>query len=249
MNKEKVENKKKRIARNAVAICIVILSTFLLSSFTIAAPTGPNGINITANETKATSAAQMINISGGIISKINITASVQNPHWKAFVGWIDGRFTLDDSAGSTIYDWTLSSIGGEVYATRTSSTPDWTNIGCASAAQIEAEDTELVHTGEDNITSTFTDDSNTETFVVAGTNILAGTCAATNTYVGGTKTADFEEVILYDATNSDIIFTTILEEDVTGYDGNDYDFQMLIPENGSETWSGSTAYYLYVELS
>jgi hypothetical protein len=239
--------KQKETKTKIAIVATLLFLTIFFTSFVIATPTGPSDINVTANETKATTAGQMINISGGIISKINITASVQNPHWKAFVGWIDGKFTLDDSSGSTIYDWTLTTVGGEVYATRASGIANWGTISCADATEITAEDTALDHAGEDNITSTFTPASNAQTFVVAGTTIPAGTCSATNTYVGGAKTAVFEEVILHDT--SDIIFATILEEDEEGFDGTDYDFQMLVPENANSSWTSSTAYYLYVELS
>jgi hypothetical protein len=51
---------------------------------------------------------------------------------------------------------------------------------------------------------------------------------------------------LYDSTS--IIYATILENDLAGYDGQTYDFQMLVPENGSQGFTGATAYYLYVEL-
>lgn len=243
-----MEKQTKIITEKTIVLTILLLNTLLFSSLAIATPTGPSAINITDNETKVTTAGQIVNISGGIISKINITASMQNPHWKAFVGWIDGKFTLDDSSGSTIYDWTLSSIGGEVYATRASGTAGWETISCANATEITAEDTALNHTGEDNITSTFTASSNVNTFVVAGTTISAGACSATNTYINNqTQATKFEEVILHDET--DIIFATVLEEDEPGYDGSDYDFQMLVPEVALETWASSTAYYLYVELS
>lgn len=244
---ETMTKKEETKTEITIVATLLFLTIILLASTAIAIPTGPSSINVTANETKTTTAGQIINISGGIISKINITASVQNPHWKAFVGWIDGKFTLDDSSGSTIYDWTLTTVGGEVYATRASGIANWATISCADATEITAEDVALDHVGEDNISSTFTPASNAQPFVVAGTTISAGTCSATNTYVGGIKTAVFEEVILHDT--SDIIFATILEEDETGFDGNDYDFQMLVPENANSSWTSSTAYYLYVELS
>lgn len=244
-----MEKQKPTKTENHIVFTILFFSILFLTSQTLATPTGPSNINITANETKSLTTGQEINISGGIISKVNITASVQNPHWKAFVGWIDGKFTLDDSSGSTIYDWTLSSVGGEVYATRQSGAIEWGTLTCATTAEIEAEDTALSHTGEDNINSTFTPANNSQTFVAAGTTIAANDCSSTNTYVNsGDQDTVFEEVILHDET--DIIFATILEDDVIGYDGSTaYDFQMLVPEVGSETWSSSTAYYLYVELS
>jgi hypothetical protein len=243
-----MKKQQKTTSEKTIVFTILLFSALFLSSLVIATPTGPSNINVTSNETKTSTAGQMVNISGGYISKLNITASVQNPHWKAFVGWIDGKFTLDDASGSTLYDWTLSTIGGEVYATRASGVANWGTISCADATEITAEDTSLNHTAEDNITSTFTSASNSATFVVAGTTITAGACSAINTYVNNvTQATKFEEVILHDT--SDIIYATILEEDETGYDGSAYDFQMLVPEVALETWTGSTAYYLYVELS
>lgn len=243
-----MEKQKENIFKREALIALSLISlTFLLFSFVVATPTGPDSINITSNTTKATTPGQIVNISGGYVSKLNITASVQNPHWKAFAGWINGKFTLDDSSGSTIYDWSLTSVGGEVYATRKSSTVTWGSIGCANAGNIDAEDTALEQSGEDNITATFSG-LNSQTFVVAGTPITAASCSAINTYVNNaSQSSSFEEVILYDSSN--LVFATILEADATGYDGNTYDFQMIVPENGNETWTGATAYYLYVELS
>lgn len=239
---------QKTTTEKTIVLTMLLFTIILFTSLVIATPTGPSTINITANETKAPTAGSMVNISGGIISKMNITATVQNPHWKAFLGWIDGKFTLDDSSGSTIYDWTLSSISGEIYATRAAGVANWGTVSCANATEITAEDIALNHTGGDNITSTFTASSNIATFVVAGTTISAGTCSATNTYTDiGPVGTEFEEVILHDTTN--IIYATILEDNQTGYDGAGYDFQMIVPEVAEDTWSGSTAYYLYVELS
>ena len=243
------KNQNQKLEERLIVFTLLLLCLTLSSIFVMATPTGPSSINITANETGTTTAAEMVNISGGYISTINITASTQNPHWKAFVGWIDGKFTLDDSSGSTIYDWTLSTVSGEVYATRESTAVEWTTVNCANETHITTEDTALEHTGEDDINATFSG-NNSNTFVVAGTTIAAQNCSAINTYVDNeSQTSTFEEAILYDSTGSDLIFATILEEDEDGFDENDYDFQMIVPENGNETFAGATAYYLYVELS
>ena len=243
MRKEKQRNG----IEGALLAGLLISSLFILSGIALATPTGPSSINITSNTTKAAAAGYKVNISGGYIAKLNITATAQNPHWKAFVGWVNGKFTLDDSTGSTIYDWTLSSVSGEVYATRASSTPAWSSIGCATAANISNEDTALSQTNaDDNITATFSS-TNSDTFVVAGTSITAGSCKATSTYTNNVSAgAIYEESILSDNTN--LIFVNVIESG-TGYDGGTYDFQMIVPDNGSATWTGAIAYYIYLELS
>ena len=244
------ERHRKGMKANLLVVSLLFVLLAILAPLVAAAPVAPDAINVTANETKGAVANKFVNISGGYIATLNLTAAVQNPRWKGFVGWIDGRFTLQDASGSTLYDWTLASITGEIYATRASGTITWANIGCADTANVTAEDTAMEHNSSvsDSINSTFTYNGNAKTFVTAGNTITAGTCYATNTYVNNaTQALRFEEVILSDYTN--IVFTTVLEQDQTGFDGNAYDFQMIVPENGNETFTSKTAYYLYVELS
>ena len=77
--------------------------------------------------------------------------------------------------------------------------------------------------------------------------IAANQCPTLNTYINNvSQDTDFEEMALYDSTS--IIYATILENDLAGYDGQTYDFQMLVPENGSQGFTGATPYYIYVEL-
>lgn len=235
-------------AELVMALGVLFSFIIIFAPVVLATPTGPDSIVSIANETRAVTGGVGFNISGGYISTFNLTASVQNPHWKAFVGNVTGVFTLDDSSGSTIYDWTLSSISGEVYATRFSGTVTWASANCSNQTHINYEDNQLWHDGEDNISSTF-DGTNSATFVVAGNSILAGYCRATNTYVNNaSQGAQFEEVVLHDFANH-TVFATILEPNEVGFDGGLYDFQMIVPENGSETWTGQTVYYIYVELS
>ena len=228
-------------------VMLVFVLLIGVLGFVAAAPVGPDFLNITENSSwSGSTGGAEINISGGIISSINVSATMQNSKWKAFVGWVDGKFTLDDASDSSIYDWSLSSIGGQVYTTRASGSITWASIACASAGEIVAEDTALVHIGEDNISSSFSS-VNTGTYVVSGVSIGVGDCSSANSYVSNeSQSASFEEFILYDTSN--IVFATEIEDAVAGYDGADYDFQMIVPENASESFSGSTAYYLYVEI-
>mgnify|MGYP000698084768 CR=1 FL=1 len=228
-------------------IIFVFVLLMGLIGFVEALPSGPDAINITSNETSTGSTSgSIVNISGGYVANLNVTATVQNPHWKGFVGWIDGMFTLDDASGSSVYDWSLSSVSGEIYASRNASSVNWTGIGCASAAEIDVEDGLLDHTKEDNISSTFSG-LNSETYVIAGVQIAAGDCFAANSYINNvSQSGNFEEIVLHDSSN--VLFAAEIENAVVGYDGVGYDFQMIVPENGNETFTGVSAYYLYVEI-
>ncbi|MBR9706411.1 hypothetical protein GOV14_05225 [Candidatus Pacearchaeota archaeon] len=233
-------------------VVLVILFSMLVLIFIMgvyaADPTAPDSINVTANETKGTGTGGLkINISGGYIATMNISATIQNPRWKAFVGWVSGSFTLDDSGGSTIYDWSLATITGRVYATRNSTSVAWSSINCSNITYLETENSNMDHTSnDDNITKTFENRTH-NSFWVGSTFILANTCPTVKTYVNGVvQFADFHETALYDGYNH--VYATILEDNATGYDGAGYDFQLLVPENGAPNFTSSTSYYLYVEI-
>jgi hypothetical protein len=239
--------------KNVALLSLIILAlglTALLISFAGAAsePTGPTSVVNLGNTTKNASSAYVFNISGGYIATLNMSATIQNPRWKAFVGWITGKFTLSDANGSTIFDWTLSTTNGRIYATRNSSTISWTSINCSNVTFLEQENYRLNHTNrDDNITATF-DDTSHNPFWVGSKYIAASTCPTLNTYVNNVTSSKFEEMALYDyVTNT--VYATILEQDEVGYNGLNYDFQMLVPENGAASFEGSTAYYLYVEIT
>lgn len=230
-------------------LLVGVLFSILLLGFVIAAdPVYPDTIAYGDNETKNASSALTVNVSGGVISNFNLSATVQNPRWKAFVGQVIGQFTLADSDGSSIYDWTLATVTGRVYATRKTTSVTWAGIGCANVANLESENTALTFSNvDDNITSTFntTAGATHDTFNVGSETIAANTCPTLNTKVNsGLQDNFFEEMVLHDGSN--LVFATILEEDQTGYNGENYDFQMIVPEN--ESSASNTIYYLYVEL-
>lgn len=233
-----------------VAIFIVVLFSIALTLNIVMAanPEGPEVINVTANETKQTTQSKKINISGGRIATLNLTASQQNERWKAFVGWVNGEYTLDDAGGSTIYDWSFEVTKGRVYATKDSATIQWASIGCANTSILESENQEMNHNNTgDNITATF-DDSTHNSFYVGDTFISSSSCPTLNTYENSNpQDSKFEEMALYDK-NNHVVYATIMEDEEVGFDGSNYDFQMIVPEDGSTDFSGSTAYYLYVEL-
>ena len=87
-------------------------------------------------------------------------------------------------------------------------------------------------------------------FWTATTEFISDECNQTLlTYVNGTiqnESTLFQEILLWDGSN--MVYTTLIESNIQGFDLNVYDFQMLVPEKG---WAGpvtSTNYYFYVEL-
>ena len=252
-------NKKTEIRRRNLTIITWMIVTVLIISFTIGEPVGPS-IQYKGDETSASSgtatAETNSSAQGGDIITLILTARQQTSAWKAYVGNVSGTLVLEDSANYSIYEWSLSSLTGEVYATRTSSSVTWANVECANITHVEAEMVEMHHnftnTRDDAINATFDDEANDHWGFDAGsTPIGANTCDySINPYINdSTQTVDqFEEVLLYDG-SANLIYVAEIEDNRFGYHTNStYDFQMLVAENGSASVS-QTDYYFYVELS
>ncbi len=191
---------------------------------------------------------------GGSITTMELNMTAQNLKWKAFVGNVSGKLTLADSYNYSVYDWTLSTVLGEVYATRSSTAVSWGSINCSNETHMYNEEVALSHTSnpDDNITATFNVKNHEEVYI-GSIKINTDQCYSIHTNVNNeSQDSDFEEIILYDGTdhsNGDIVYATILEQDLAGYNNNQFDFQMIVPENGAPTWTSSTPYYFYVELT
>jgi hypothetical protein len=214
-------------------------------------PAGPD-LLYNYTETPTPLPALMMNTSGGTITTMNLFGITQNPHWKAYVGNVSGKLTLQDASSYTIYDWAISKVSGEVYATRNSVTPAWTNIRCANSSELSAEETffNMSSGDDDSISKTFNSTTH-KSFFVGTKPISSSTCFSTYTYIQNqsqspSEEAKFQEIILSDGTG--IIFATLLENKSVGFNNQTYDFQMLLPE--SKTLSApNTAYYFYLELT
>ncbi len=191
--------------RILIALSIALFMTLLMIGLVSAAfpmPTSPDSmVNTTMDGPIATGGFSQ-NTTGGTITVVNINATTQNPHWKAYVGNISGKLALQDASSNAVYDWNVTSMEGEIYATRKSSIVDWENIVCASGAHVTAEETALNMTtsNPDSIVNTFDSMSHAE-FYAGLTHVNANSCNSTNLYVNSQSSADFEEVLLYVATS------------------------------------------------
>lgn len=240
--------------RKYLFVVLIVLLLFLINlGILFATPVGPSIVS-NSSETGPIRNSAMINTTGGSITTIDLNATTQNIRWKAYVGNVSGTLTLDDGVNNTVFDWTLGAVVGEVYATRMSDTVQWTNINCSNMSHIVNEEIAINHTNNpnDNISTTF-DTKTHDTLYIGTRTIAANSCYSIHTYVNDTNQSQyFEEVLLYDGTSiddGDLIYATMIEQDVYGFDGNTYDFQMIVPENGLYSWTSSIAYYFYVELT
>ncbi len=242
--------------RNAFTAALALL--FVSSSLFILLSTGatalPSGAAITnySTVTRGIGTAENRTDAGGTITTIELSGIQQDSYWKAYVGNVTGVLTLDDASGHTIYDWQLTglTINGQVYATRNGSVT-FTGMECAQPATISAEDSfnNMTASAADSIDRTFNRTVH-RGFYVGPTPIANSTCPSTATYVNSTaqnasEGDSFQEILLQDA-GANVVYTTLLENSTVGFDGNTYDFQMLVGESGVKPTP--TTYYFYTEI-
>jgi hypothetical protein len=279
---------KKKIPNTLFSIIIFSTILGLILTAVHATPSGPT-IDILSNETKNATTSTKVNTTingtispGGYIFTTKLDSIQQNSRWKAYVGNVTGTLTLDDAYDNTIYQWSLTSIAGEVYATRASGNINWSGINCTwiaawgdsmdfnlSNASIVSnrtpehdENIALNHTSvDDNITATFASNTNHSAITIGTVVIGKDECYTIQTWqrdaaqsFSDSDEANFTEILLYDGafnkSGGNIVYATFIENDKTGFDSTEtYDFQMILPENGLDTWTSSTAYYFYVELT
>jgi len=241
-------------------IAMLVAFSLFAVSFAIAAPTGPTVTDsaperrtsgIDSPTTGTTVAAQAGNVTELFINSTRLT-----DNWQGYYGNVTGQIILDDASGNSMYDWQMTSPSGEIYASNYSAIT-WGNVGCVNLTEATGigyifnetnlEDGYSMESADlDGIGETF-NTTFSGSFTVGSTTIDANDgCYQTYLYVSDAyQTTNFKEVLLTD--NASVIFTSILESDETGFDGSDWDFQMIVAEDGGT--AATTNYYFFVELS
>lgn len=209
----------------------------------------------------------------GNVSEMRLSGYSNTQTWQGYYGNVTGTVQLADSGDFVMYNWTLATPSGEVYAT-TNSTVIWTNIQCfnfTAAGDYTGESgnggsTSLYGTNLTQLESMFTIpadavDGVDETFTLAGAGthdlfytanqqFSEGECRNTRVFdnTGAGVTNKYEEVLLYEPVTTSVVFASILENDQTGFNSKTSDFEMLVLEDGHGTNIAATTYYFFVEL-
>ena len=242
-----MNNKISTYAKKAVLLMIVIgmLYIGITSVFGVQGATGidvgaSSQMNLTNWSSSATTAAE-----AGNVTQINLSGQSITTHWAGFFGDVSGNLTLGDSSGNVFYDWTgIGTPEGEVFAS-TDNSLNWSGIGCASAAEISTLDTALGIDGTDADSVNATYDSNSHPSLTIGAVSGISGCNSTNAYIdSGQDATSFYQILLTD-TEGDEVYTTVINDSTTGFDGVSHDFQLLVGESDA---GGTTAMYFYIEL-
>lgn len=212
----------------------------------------------------------------GNITPMDIEGYTITQSWQGYYGNVTGAIILSDSSDNVMYNWTLASPNGEVFAS-TNSSITWSNIQCfnytASGNITAFNATEIETAGATNLGglnltvlegrfSIGVNDSDgvNETFkywagghdqfYVNNQQFSDSECRSTRVYTNNGPVANsYEEVLLFEPVSSSVIFTALLENDITGFNSQTSDFEMLVLENGHSGDVNPTTYFFYVEIA
>ncbi|HLC78299.1 MAG TPA: hypothetical protein VJH92_04185 [Candidatus Nanoarchaeia archaeon] len=235
----------------------------------------PTGANVTSvsNSTTSPDTPQSHAAVAGNVSELNLVGYSVTQSWQGYYGNVSGTIQLADSSDNILYNWSLASPEGEIYAS-INSTVSWTNVQCFNYTASGTFASDAGNAGgisqfgmnltmlEGNYSIALEDvDGVNETFTLSGAgthdnfytnnlNFSEGECSNTRVYSdnGVGVNNEFEEALLYDPLGRNVIFTSILDENVLGYDGAAHDFEMLVLEDGHGSNTTTTTYYFYVEI-
>jgi hypothetical protein len=211
-------------------------------------PQSPTNITLIRSERgNISSTLGSVDTQAGNISLLDIRTSSMTQHWQGYFGQVGGTILLTDAWGSTLYDWSIVGPIGEIYATRA---PDvnFENIDCSNTTEISAEESFIGQEifDPESVRNTFTTNTH-PAFSVGSFVVQENTCNATNLFVNSTaQSASFYELLLSDDA-ANLVYTAIVDANQTGFDNNQYDFQMLVGENGND--AALTPYYFFMEIS
>jgi hypothetical protein len=250
------------IALSRAAILSFGFILIVMSIFTSATtPVAPDTIERGPSERAPLTGGSNAQVSeGGNLTPLFVSGQRITARWQGYFGNVSGGITLADASGNSLYDWGLVNPSGEIYAAN-HSTVSWSAIFCANFSANLAEEnlnrdtlnafigygSDLEKASDDSVNSTFNQTFTGTLIVGARTFTGADNCSmVTLNTASGYQTADFQEVILTD--NTSVVFTSILEQNVNGFNSIPADFEMIVGVNS--TVQGTTrTFYFFVELS
>ena len=223
----------------------VLMSLFLIGT----ALAEPFGAQVTPgessradiDETPGNHSAQ-----AGNVTELNIFGLSITNTWQGYFGNVSGAITLSNSAGNAMYNWTLASPTGQVYASNISSL-NWTGVSCFNmTADLDSleEAFNIPQNASDGVDETFNLNDHAA-FTAAGETFDTGVC--NNTKLFNDAGAGTFDVVLLEDGDGYFVFSSLISQDTTGFDGNTYDFQMIVLEDGRGN-TETTTYYFWVEL-
>ncbi|MBN1157159.1 hypothetical protein JXA85_06050 [Candidatus Woesearchaeota archaeon] len=204
---------------------------------------------------------QTVAAGAGNVTELEIGGSQYSNRWSGVYGNVSGSIVLKDANNYTMYSWDeLLNPKGEIYASN-STVSSWSKVKCMNLStalrgfNCTGQEEDCINITEiegffgmgandpDGVDETFNQSKDINVGSINLTN-----CPATNLYVNETAQYTLWNQTLLTINNTEyIIFATQLENDEFGYDEKQWDYQLLVGDNGDDELT--TTYYIYTEIA
>lgn len=245
-------------------IILALLTSAALAQGIPTEPEGPTTLGVVDTSRRVAAGSASVQALAGNVTQLSIVGNTVTQTWQAYFGNVSGTITLDDANNHTIYDWQLASPEGEIYASEALIDFSYGNLFCYDFNMTDVGQSDFNTLSEyeiilgletddaDGIDETFTESLSYDSFYVGSKHIdnTSTLCPATQMYDQNEQKdqSKFQEILLYDNTSNKLVYTSIIEQDALGFDNQQWDFEMIVGENGHSGDSTTTMYYFYVEL-
>lgn len=245
-------------------VAVLVLVMLFCQDFASADVNGVLNITVENSTRRSATPSSSLNAVAGNVSELNIVGETVTQSWQGYYGNITGTIVLSDAADRWMYAWNVSTPEGEIYAAQSPVDFSAGNIECYNYTKsgngyvtLAALENSLgIGTNDaDGVDETFNDQLTHESFY-AGDNYIDGSnyitaCPTVRLFNSSRQSGQgiFEEVLLYDNNNNQVVYTSLLESDQLGFNGYPWDFQMIVGEDGHRGNTTVTQYYFYIELS
>ncbi len=217
---------------------MLLLGIFLVFAVQYAVAVEPGGATVSASNLGTDTdgpSPENISIQSGYLYNVSLTTSAQTFRWVGIAGNVTGTIYLNDSSENSFYSW-AGAEGKYVYISRDNNV-DWTNLQAASNSDMPSFLT--VGTSGDRWNATF---GATKTFISGYLGSIASV-----PYTTLNSTWECFSMMDGGGADTDNVWAANVTSGI-GFNGNAYEYEILIPEDGSGGDSTNTTYYFYAEL-
>ena len=136
----------------------------------------PNGADPVTTETStrgAVTSPQSAQALAGNVTELTVYGGTVTQGWQGYFGNVSGSIVLEDGSGNPMYNWSLASPQGEVFAS-TNDSIVWSGVKCFNWTEngTALETTMNIDDASDGINETFSDSSTHDAFSVGGTSFI-----------------------------------------------------------------------------
>mgnify|MGYP006288876469 CR=1 FL=1 len=216
---------------------ILVLLSSLVLCLGVASAAAPGGAEVTTTSDlgEYVTPYESVDVEAGNITFAELQSDMSTARWAGLIGNATGNIVLGDDRNETMYNW-----GGDAIAVYASTgAPDWNSLAISDCATLNLA--WLNDQAVDNCTNTFDAQIDMDSNLFEG---LGATAQAQSQDDGG---ADNWYTYLY-TDGAEDVFAGEVNLAGTAYNGDTVDFQMLLPEDGTNQDTAVETYNLWVEL-